>query len=64
MEISQEKESGCGLGKNIRAKLGPVLSKKTKETGISMEFFSYFVWGTHLQARISGYRNTWEEIES
>ena len=63
MEISQEKESGCGLGKN-RAKLGPVLSKKTKETGISMEFFSYFVWGIHLQVRISGYRNTWEEIES
>ena len=39
MEISQKKKSGCGLGENIWAKLGPILLKNPKETGISMGFF-------------------------
>ena len=37
--------------------------KKNKETGISINDFFIFAWVIHLQARGSGYRNTWVEVE-
>ena len=51
----EKKESGCGLWGKIWAKLGPML-RKSKEIGISIGVFSYFVWGMHLKARSSGFR--------
>ena len=36
--------------------------KKQRNWNINGDF-SYFEWGIHLQARRSGYRNTWVEIE-
>ena len=54
----QIKQSGCGLKGKTWAKLGSMLWKKNKETGIINTLFSYFARGIHLKAKSSGYRDT------
>ena len=48
METSKTNQSGCGLG----AKLGPICVK-SKETGISNWFCSYFTWAIPFKVKSS-----------
>ena len=51
----------------MRQYLGQIRSnvvKKNKETGISIQFFSYFAWGIYLKARNSGYRKFSQKLKA
>ena len=60
---TKKKKNGCSFRSKIWAKLGLMLWKKTKETGIINGLFSNFEWEIHLKARSSDYRNHWVETE-